>query len=140
MLRSLRGLRKLHIILRGPAKDKLTAREIEHLPNIHPPLIPGAKALFALRNLTEFKIHNPFRAKDYRADSPEAARDLEQVDAAFKHFNHGLLLAQRGQIVSQLYEDADWDSRNYWPTVDTVMYKCGPETGCSCGPDSDDDE
>lgn len=140
MVRSMRGLRKLHIILRGPPKDHLTVREIRHLPNVHPPFIPGAKALFSLRNLTEFKIHNPFPAKHYRADGPEVARDLEQVDAAFKHFNHGLRLAQRGQVVFELYEDADWDCREYWPVVDSRMYACGSETGCSCAPDSDDDE
>lgn len=140
MLRSIRGLRKLHIILQGPLKDHLTVREIQNLPNIHPPFIPGAKALFSLRNLTDFKIYSPFPAKNYRTDGPEVVRDLEQVDAAFKHFNHGIRIAHKGQIVSQLYDDADWDCREYWPAVGSRMYACGSETGCSCAPDSDDDE
>jgi len=138
-LRSMRGLRKLHIILQGPSRDRLTAREIKYLP-AHPPRIPGAKALFSLRNLTDFKIHNPFPAKDYRANGPEVVRALKRVGAAFKHFNYGLRLAQQGQIYYELYTNTNWDNEEVWPALGTKMSVCGSEKGCSCGPDSDDDE
>lgn len=48
MLRSMRGLRKLHIILRGPSYDRLALRDIRHLPGTHPPyLVPKLCSLFA---------------------------------------------------------------------------------------------
>lgn len=65
---------------------------------------------------------------------------LEQVDAAFKHFNHGLCLAQRGQIISELYANEDWDVEEVWPALGTTMSVCGSEKGCFCASGIDDDE
>lgn len=139
-LRSLRGLRKLHIILRGPSRDHMNIRDIRFLPGIHPQLIPGAKALFFLRNPTDVKKHSPFPAKDYHADGPEVAEAFKRVDAAFKHFNPGLHLAQRGEVISELYTNDNWDSEQYWPAEGKNMYVCGVERGCVCVSDSDEDE
>lgn len=139
-LRSLRGLRKLHIILRGPSENRIRVGDIRFLPGVRPQLIPGAKALFSLRNLTSFKIHSPYRAKDYYKDGLDVVEALEQVEAAFKHFNRGLHLAQRGEIIPQLYTNDIWDSEQYWPAEETNMYVCGVERGCLCASDSDEDE
>jgi hypothetical protein len=67
-------------------------------------------------------------------------RALRQVDAVFKHFNHGLRLAQQGQVISELYTNIDWDREEEWPALGTKMSVCGPERGCLCVPDSDEDE
>lgn len=139
-LRSLRGLRKLHIIFRCPDREDVTARGVRFLPGGRPALIPGARALFSLRNLTDFQIHNTFPADYHSADGPEVVRALKKVDAAFKHFNHGLLLAQQGQVVSELYTNINWDSGEMWPAMGTKTSVCGPEKGCLCVPDSDDDK
>lgn len=140
MLRSVRGLRKLHIVLQGPYEVRLSPGRIHRLPGINPPLIPGAKALFSFRNLTELKVHSPYPAKDYRDDGIEVVRALKQVEAAFKHFNHGLRLTQSGQRFPELYANENWDREEEWPAVGTRLCECGPEQGCVCAPDSDDDE
>jgi len=114
--------------------------DIESLPGISPPLISGAKALFSFRNLAELRIHSPYPARHYREDGPEVTAALKQVDAAFRHFNHGLRLARMGQIFHELYTNVDWDNEEEWPSLGTRYSTCGYEEGCLCVPDSDDDE
>ena len=137
---SLRGLRKLHIILRGSSRDYISARDVRLLPGVRPQLIPGAKALFSLRNLTSFKIHSPYRAKDYHEYGLDVFGAIKKVEAAFKHFNNGLRFAQSGQLYSELYTNEDWDREVEWPAVGTQNCVCGSEQGCLCAPDSDEDE
>jgi len=139
-LRSLRGLRKLHIIFRGPSRNHMSLQDTRFLPGVHPQLIPGAKALFSFRNLKDIKIHSPFPAGDYHSDGPDVVEALKQVDAAFKHFNRGLHLAQRGELIPELYTNDNWDSEQYWPAEEKNMYVCGVERGCVCASDSDEDE
>lgn len=140
MLRSVRGLQKLHIVLQGPYEVHLSPGRIHHLPCINLPLIPGVEALFSFRNLAELKVHSPYRARDYREDGVEVVRAIKQVEAAFKHFNHALRLTQSGRRFTELYANENWDRMEEWPAVGTRLCQCGPEQGCVCAPDSDDDE
>jgi hypothetical protein len=67
-------------------------------------------------------------------DDPVARRRL---DAIFEHFNHGLRLAQQGQIYPELYTNRHWAQEEKWPALGTQYATCGLSAGCLYGKTTD---
>lgn len=139
-LRLLTGLRKLHILVPPPFRDFM---DIYSLPEVlrcseaNPAVLAGMKTLFSFRNLTDIRVFGPHAVtkytKKYFQSHLDAAAALKRLDAIFRHLNHGLRLAQKGQIFTELYTDQNWTTAIVWPALGTETSVCGPEAGCLCG-------
>jgi hypothetical protein len=143
MLRLLRSLQKVHIVFRRPVEEGtgyFSIQGIEYLPGTNPSLMPGAKTLFSFRKLAHLKVYSPVPLRHYPKANSEVKTLLWHLDAAYRHFNQGLRLAQTGQGFSELYTNEDWFSEETWPALGTEARVCGSETGCSCDVDSEDEE
>jgi hypothetical protein len=144
-LSSLRGLRKLHVLLPQPkqtpmGRTRLTWDMIRRRhSHCNPARLAGAQMLFSFCNLTDIQVFGPQSTGEIiprMQDDPVARRRL---DAIFEHFNHGLSLAQRGQIYRELYADISWAQKEKWPALGTQHATCGLSAGCLCGKIADDE-
>lgn len=141
-LRFLRSLRKLHILVAEPdlprhALWKPVPRNMD-CTECYPAQLDGASYLFKFRNLDDFQVFGPHTVRRQEHIGGEFVAGLERLDAVFRHFNHGLGLAQKGQIFSELYKNKHWADEEDWPALGTVISTCGLTKGCSCGQNSDD--
>jgi hypothetical protein len=136
-LRLLRGLRKLHVLIKVPGyywKPVLT--DLDHA-ECHPARLDGIDALFKFRNLEDLQVLGPHNVNRQRYSGARLVEGMKRLDAIFRHFNHGLCLAQKGQIFSELYKNKNWADDDEWPVLGTETSTCGLTKGCSCGQSSD---
>ena len=140
-LRFFRGLRKLHVLITEPYNRgrgwSPHLYELNH-NECHPARLDGASYLFKLRNLDDLQVFGPHTKKNRHDDDPNSVEGVRRLDARFRHFNHGLRLAQKGQIFTELYTNKDWADKRIWPALGTATSICGTSKGCSCGQSSDD--
>ena len=140
-LRLLRSLRKLHILVAEP--DLPRGRLWTPVPSnmdcteCYPAQLDGASYLFKFRNLDDFQVFGPHTVRRQDHSGPRFAAAIKQLDAVFRHFNHGLRLAQKGQIFPELYTMKHWADMGDWPALGTESFTCGLTKGCSCGQNSD---
>jgi hypothetical protein len=141
-LSSLRGLRKLHILLPGITRKRIgptTFRDDTlRTPHGNPARLAGAKTLFSFRGLTDIKVCGPQAAGQWFGGIHHNPATLSRLDAIFQHFNHGLRLAQRDQIFPDLYTNEAWAQEEQWPALGTQHALCGLSAGCLCGETTDD--
>lgn len=143
-LRLLRGLRKLRILVAEP--DLTNHHPWTPVPSdmdwteCYPAQLEGASFLFEFRNLDDFQVFGPHTVRRQEHTGPRYAATVERLDAVFRHFNHGLRLAQKGRIFSELYTNKDWADEERWPALGTETSTCGLTKGCSCGQSSDDED
>jgi hypothetical protein len=136
-IRSLPGLRKFHLLFEKEQRDRhpLDQENPADLPyRIYPAYLPCAEGLFKLRNLTDIACrHLP--AEDWKKNPRSRTEPGKDMFAAYKHFAHGLQLAQKGSVNSQLYTKRKWHQDVLWPILDGS--DCGIGKGCTCGKKED---
>jgi hypothetical protein len=140
-LRFLRGLRKLHVLVTEPE----TSRHLPWSPNLgnidcaecNPARLDGAGYLFKFRNLEDLQVFGPHTVRRQEHTGVNAVTAVKRLDAVFRHFNHGLQLAQKGQVFSELCTDQNWVEKREWPALGTETSICGLRKGCLCGQSSD---
>jgi hypothetical protein len=92
-----------------------------------------AKTLFSFRDLTDIKVFGPQAAAKWtRRGGQHDPSVLSRLKAIFRHFNHGLRLAQRDQIFPDLYTNEGWAQEEQWPALGTQHAICGLSAGCLC--------
>ena len=99
-LRLLRGLRKLHILTTAPNNSRrYWSPVLGELNNkeCHPARLDGASHLFKFRNLEDLRLFGPHTERKENNISVEAVKGVKRLDAIFRHFNHGLQLAQEAR-------------------------------------------
>lgn len=138
-LRLLSGLRKFHILVEmkhfgfNPSNKRLKGDPNRVAGVKFPAPLPGAKDFFMFKNLTDIACrHLP--AEDCRPYVWSA----KGLHGAYRHFSHGLLLAQKGPTVSKLFTHETWHEDVLWPVLDGST--CGVQQGCACGMDEDDSD
>ena len=142
ILRFLRGLRKLHILVPEPEPPHGRWKPVPHdldWTQCHPAQLEGASYLFKFRNLEDLQVFGPHSVRRQDHTGEDVVAGVKELDAIFRHFNHGLRLAQEGRIFSELYMNESWADRGRWPALGTETSICGPRNGCLCGMSSDDD-
>jgi hypothetical protein len=131
-MQQLPGLRKLHLLnyLEGcdgnptPASDGF---------RIYPADLE-CDVLFKLRNVTDIAVRH-LHAEDWKSKPRNQSKIADEVSAAYRHFNHGLQLAQKGVVNKKLYESPTWHKDELWPALDGS--DCGVSKGCTCGKSED---
>lgn len=106
------SLRKLHVLL--PETDEYAQ---------YPGPFSGASALFQLRGLKIIEVRD---LRLYYGYSKKA----DQKKSAWRHFNRGLALAQKGFVVRALYEDEVWHQKPIYPVLEGST--CSAQHGCKC--------
>lgn len=139
-LRLLQGLRKVHVFIKQPRYSWTPVLEDLGHAECHPARIDGINALFKFRNLEDLQVLGPHTVNGQLHTGVRVVEGVKRLDAVFRHFNHGLRLAQKGHIFSELYKNKDWADEEYWPALGTETSTYGLSKGCSCEKSSDDDE
>jgi hypothetical protein len=129
------GLQKFHLLCESKKFGRYQS------PLFLPPAkLPGASQLFELRNLDDI-VCRDLPAEDwYRlhpvrsTKNPRPVLTARWVDA-YRHFSHGLQMAQHGTVHRELYNLKDWYGDNLWPVLDGS--DCGFSKGCTCGQSED---
>lgn len=111
-LKLLPNLRKLHVLL---PETYEYAR--------YPGSFLGAPALFQLRGLNIIEVRD-LRLLD------DSSRTGTLAKHAWRHFDHGLALAQKGVIIAALYQDDAWYQNPTFPVLQGS--RCSVEHGCNC--------
>lgn len=139
-LRLLRGLRKLHLLIKQPSYHwKAVLTDLDHA-ECHPARLDGISGLFKFRNLEDLQVLGPHTVNRKRYNEMSVVAGVKRLDGIFRHFNQGLRLAQKGQIFSELYTNKDWADKESWPALGTETSTCGRMKGCSCGQSGDDEK
>jgi hypothetical protein len=146
VIRRLRGLQKLHLLLRF--RNISLQKAVTTMSFIDPvdvSQLKDARMLFTLRGVVDIMIHDFDLTKvEGRCDRALASQTevvppryshakkcIVRQKAALRHFNHGLQLAQKGVVVRELYTEEDWRDKETWPVLQGS--DCGFDKGCSCG-------
>jgi hypothetical protein len=136
-LRLLPGLRKFHLLIESPWRlrdpgDEENPADMDK--KTYPSYLPCAEGLFKLRNLTDIACrHLP--AEDWKNNPRSQTEPGKDMSGAYKHFSHGLQLAQKGSVNSKLYTNQKWYKDELWPVLDGS--DCGVRKGCMCGSSED---
>jgi hypothetical protein len=140
-VRLLRGLRKLHVLVPEPEMrgNRYWTPALQNSDDEEccPPELDGASYMFKFRNLEDIQVLGPHTVKEQDHTGVDDVEGFKRLDAIFRHFNHGLRLAQKGQVFSELYSDKAWTNKRDWPALGTEISTCGPRKGCLCGQSSD---
>jgi len=146
LIRRLKGLRKLHLLLRFRtilrSQDFMTEKFMDPVDVSR---LKDARTLFTLRGLTDVKVRDldlvdaeernarvlAIQAPSLHPKHLHFEKCIARQTAALRHFNHGLQLAQTGCIVQELYTIKGWRDKETWPALQGS--DCGLEKGCSCG-------
>ena len=131
--RLLPNVRKTHLLHRGLLGSS------RH----NPASASGAAAMFKFRGLETIKVRDVHLEDDFReyrkedelvssqASGPsEKYRTFLKIESALRHFNRGLMLAQKGVIVHSLYQDVDWHTKPLYPVLEGSI--CSAAHGCDC--------
>ena len=139
-IRMLPGLRKFHLLIEAPWRDRDPEYEDNpaDLPKkTYPAYLPCAEGLFKLRNITDIACrHLP--AEDWKNNPRSRTEPGKDMSGAYKHFAHGLQLAQKGLVNSELYTKRTWHKDALWPVLDGS--NCGIRKGCTCGKSEDGED
>lgn len=137
MLKRLTGLRKLHILTKCDVVGRLYTSYVNGrwpyaFDLCNPVKLPGVRALFDLRGITDIKFSDTIldesierlkRDKLYPdgfdADSTSSAHI--KVDRIMKHFNAALADAQVGKVNMKLLADDSWPDRDEFPEIEEVL-------------------
>jgi hypothetical protein len=136
MLRRMRGLKKFHLLVDHHLIHN-TWWSIADVRNRCVTRLQGILVLFTLRGISDIKIrdlnledrlHKLDKKETDQADSnTKLIRELVEM---LKHFNHGLALAQTGDVQKNLYEDTRWFEDSEWPVLGNGL--CSRLVGCLC--------
>jgi hypothetical protein len=137
MLRRMRGLKKFHLLVEHHLVHN-TWWSMTHVKERCVTRLQGIPVLFTLRGIPDIKV------RDLNLEDRFHELDEKQMDQAdsnmnlvrelvemLKHFNHGLALAQTGNLVNELYENHWWFLYQEWPASGDG--KCCRSAGCLCG-------
>lgn len=94
----------------------------------------GYEELFKLRNVSDIAVRH-LEAEDWKSKPRNPSKFLDEVSAVWRHFNHGLQMAQMGVVNEQLYQHSNWHKLELWPVLDGS--ECGRNKGCTCGQSED---
>jgi hypothetical protein len=150
LVRRLKGLQKLHVLLRARYMDSTgywQANRAKFIDDLDPSRLQGMKTLFTVRGVVDVRVRD-LDLEDNERDR-KAKADKQQVlsvrkewrrrrcdelvgqqKAALRHLNRGLQLAQTGRVVHDLYTKTNWRDDNTWPVLEGS--DCGLNKGCSC--------
>jgi len=135
LLRRMSGLKKFHLLVEKHLAKRLQ-RTWRLLAETTPSEIHVVSILFSLRGLIDILVRD-LELEDcypktalYTHNGPPR-QDFEHKVQMLKHFNHGLVLAQQGLVVEELYEGHSWPYQDEWPSLGNV--ECGMIVGCLCG-------
>lgn len=131
-LRLLRGLRKLRVLIKQPSYQWKPVLTSLGYAECHPARLDGLDALFKFRDLEDLQVLGPHTVNMLCHTGLRVVGGVKRLDAIFRHFNHGLRLAQKGQIFPELYLNKDWADEETWPALGTETSLCGRTKGCSC--------
>lgn len=134
-LRLLPGLRKFHLLIDFPK------RGVDYNPAesgaTYPSDLPHVEGLFKLKNVSDIACrHLP--AEDWKNNPRSQTQPGKDMSGAYKHFSHGLQLAQKGSANSKLYTSRKWHNDGLWPVLNGS--DCGVKKGCTCGQSEDASE
>jgi hypothetical protein len=146
LIRRLKSLRKLHLLLQF---RRISIWDTEtwdkFIDHVDVSRLKDAKTLFTLRGVADVKVRDLDLVDAQEKDDPtkatrlpgfhprpsHVAKCIARQNAALRHFNHGLQLAQTGVVVRELYTDDNWRDKKTWPALQGS--DCGLYKGCSCG-------
>ena len=134
MLKQLPSLRKLHVLLRHELENEIRLKRWwmggggYRIAKANPGLLPGIRALFSLRGITDIKL----RDLDLEKRLGVAKKDMQypnfgketnhgcvvKLTQALEHFNVVLLDVQTGKVNKKLLEDNQWQTWDIFPTLD----------------------
>lgn len=126
LLRQLSGLRRLHIIGRGDLVSDATLSPYR-LRHSNPVAMPGMRALFSLRGISDIKVRDTEIESELRSIKEKNPNlqfepgspgfyfvSLEKIIA---HFNAALVEAQAGNVNQKMLDDNKWHMKEPYPTV-----------------------
>jgi hypothetical protein len=132
-MRLLPGLRKFHLLIELGSREhdeEYQDNPAELRPRTYPSQLPCAEGLFKLRNLTDIACsHLP--AEDWKNNPRSLTEPGKDMSGPYKHFSHGLQLAQKGSVNSKLYTNPKWYRDELWPVLNGS--DCGVRKGCTYG-------
>lgn len=156
LVRLLPNLQKLHLMHRSVTMDGVTRTHSRFSTYGRDLQFNDIRFMFEMRNIPDIKIrdldlelveeeHELVHEAMLRSGRTITASYLEEYEhelqsfrrnnAALKHLNHGLQLAQKGVVVHELFAGGNWRERMDWPKLEGS--DCGLIKGCSCGPSDD---
>lgn len=160
LLKQLKGLRRLHIVMKAQLGDTNLRQGWLQLPyyrtdlvDLHganPNRIPGIKHLFDLRGLTDIKVRDvelesKVKELEDEADYPGFTnntknRNLMQLSRAYEHFNLALAAAQEGNFNQDILSSPDWHTKETFPDLKQTKESKNNEESGSEGESVDDSE
>jgi hypothetical protein len=135
MMHRLPGLRKFHLLNYFEGNDGIPIPASAGYERY--PAHLGYEELFKLRNVTDIAVRH-LQAEDWKSKPRRPSKVADEVSAVWRHFNHGLQMAQKGMVNKQLYQHSKWYSDELWPVLDGS--DCGVNKGCTCGQSEDPSE